>query len=120
MKLTLRTLYAAAMVAISISATAQARYFGTARVSDDNGVAATTADTVRVERTPRSLEELNAYLDTVDMSSYDRLMSTRRLPRTVFLPAVFTGFEYPDTTSVFTPDFSGNPATEWIEEEMAM
>ena len=57
------------MVAISISATAQARYFGTARVSDDNGVAATTADTVRVERTPRSLEELNAYLDTVDMSS---------------------------------------------------
>lgn len=120
MKLTLRTLYAAAMVAISISATAQARYFGTARVSDDNSVAATTADTVRVERTPRSLEELNAYLDTVDMSSYDRLMSTRRLPRTVFLPAVFTGFEYPDTTSVFTPDFSGNPATEWIEEEMAM
>ena len=120
MKLTLRTLYAAAMVAISISATAQARYFGTARVSDDNGVAATTAHTVRVERTPRSLEELNAYLDTVDMSSYDRLMSTRRLPRTVFLPAVFTGFEYPDTTSVFTPDFSGNPATEWIEEEMAM
>ena len=120
MKLTLRTLYAAAMVAISISATAQARYFGTARVSDDNGVAATTADTVRVERTPRSLEELNAYLDTVDMSSYDRLMSTRRLPRTVFLPAVFTGFEDPDTTSVFTPDFSGNPATEWIEEEMAM
>ena len=120
MKLTLRTLYAAAMVAISISATAQARYFGTARVSDDNGVAATTADTVRVERAPRSLEELNAYLDTVDMSSYDRLMSTRRLPRTVFLPAVFTGFEYPDTTSVFTPDFSGNPATEWIEEEMAM
>ena len=120
MKLTLRTLYAAAMVAISISATAQARYFGTARVSDDNSVAATTADIVRVERTPRSLEELNAYLDTVDMSSYDRLMSTRSLPRTVFLPAVFTGFEYPDTTSVFTPDFSGNPALEWIEEEMAM
>lgn len=120
MKLTLRTLYAAAMVAISISATAQARYFGTARVSDDNSVAATTADIVRVERTPRSLEELNAYLDTVDMSSYDRLMSTRRLPRTVFLPAVFTGFEYPDTTSVFTPDFSGNSALEWIEEEMAM
>lgn len=119
MKLTLRTLYAAAMVAISISATAQARYFGSARVSDDNGIAPKTADTVKV-RTPRSLEELNAYLDTVDMSSYDHLMSTRSLPRTVFLPAVFTGFEYPDTTSVFTPDFSGNPALEWIEEEMAM
>jgi len=160
MKLTLRTFLALAAVAVGLNASAQAQYFGSAKVDTDNDpvVEQTTdeapknaalnamkaladsigagkvADSVVVAATPvetavipdsvryrvRSVEELDFYLDTLDMRNYDNIMGSRPLPKTFFLPSVFTGYEFPDTTSAFSPELSGNPDLEWIEEEMAL
>ncbi len=157
MKLTLRIIAAAVMVALGIEASAQAQYFENARVDGEGQAQSESAiadslaraasraskaskasraskaskasraskaskahkDSMVTNRV-RSIEELNAYLDTLDMSRYDNLISTRQLPNTVFLPSVFTGYEYPDTTPVFAPELSGKPYMAWIEEEMAM
>ena len=157
MKLTLRIIAAAVMVALGIEASAQAQYFENARVAGEGQAQSESAiadslaraasraskaskasraskaskasraskaskahkDSMVTNRV-RSIEELNAYLDTLDMSRYDNLISTRQLPNTVFLPSVFTGYEYPDTTPVFAPKLSGKPYMAWIEEEMAM
>lgn len=164
MKKLLRTILAVAAVAVGLNASAQAQYFGSAKVgaSDDPVVIeeeelvetrvdsvpvtvtevvfpdsisdAQATDTVIVaeqiieeEEIPdsiryrvRTIEELNFYLDTLDMRSYDNLMGTLPLPKTFFLPSVYTGYEFPDTTSAFRVELSGNPDLEWIEEEMAL
>ncbi len=147
------------MAAAGISASAQAQYFGSAKVAEednDTTVIASPAETVSddaeenievyeepkantraiVWRTdtvavteqlpdslryrPRTLEELEEYLDTLETWRYDRLMGTKPLPKTFFLPSVFVAHQFPDTTSAFTPELSGNPGFEWIEEENAL
>ena len=79
--------------------------------------AAADSDTVPATR---SVEELNAYLDTVDMSGYELLTSGRALPPVFFMPSVFTGYEFTDEYNPFTPDFSGVEGMEWIESENAL
>lgn len=69
---------------------------------------------------PRTIEQLDAYLDTVDMSQYEILTSTDPLPKTFFMPVVFKGFEYSEPTEELAPDFSGNEGLDWIEREMAL
>ncbi|MBO4941885.1 MAG: DUF3078 domain-containing protein [Muribaculaceae bacterium] len=154
MKQTLRTFFAVAALAVGLNASAQAQYFGSAKVGseeEETVVAEQTAETIQTvspvadkakpdstvavvadtavvaEQIPdsiryrvRSVEELSFYLDTLDMRSYDNLMGSRPLPKTFFLPSVFTGYEFPDTTSAFRPELSGNPDLEWIEEEIAL
>lgn len=157
MKLTLRTLLATAVVAVGLEASAQAQYFGSAKVGAEDKpvetaeapkavalkameatvdsvddvqavdsviVAATLVNAVEipdsVRHRVRSIDELYFYLDTLDMRNYDNIMGSRPLPKTFFLPSVYTGYEFPDTTSAFTPELSGNPDLEWIEEEMAL
>jgi len=162
MKQTLRTFLAMTAIAVGLNASAQAQYFGSAKVGveDDPVViieeqtvdtaqkaapspvkvlsdsinAAIEADTAvvvaqvvdgveipdSVRYRVRSIEELSFYLDTLDMRSYDQIMGSRPLPKTFFLPSVYTGYLSPDTTSTFRPELSGNPALEWIEEEMAL
>ncbi len=60
------------------------------------------------------------YLAATATAPYDTLVSLRPLPRLFFLPAVFCGYEFADTTSRLRPDFSGVPAMRWFEEEAAM
>lgn len=156
MKISLHAFFAVAAVAVGLNASAQAQYFGSAKVGAEEDPVpdlieqtvenpqTTVNDTIKpqpesidtavVEKQSvtipeipdsiryrvRSLKELNYYLDTLDMRSYDRLMGTLPLPKTFFLPSVFTGYEFPDTTSTFRPELSGNPDLEWIEEEMAL
>lgn len=49
----------------------------------------------------------------------DTIVSMSPLPRYLFMPSVFTTYNYLDTTSVFTSDFSGNPSLRWVEEANA-
>ena len=68
----------------------------------------------------RTLEELHAHLDTVNISATDPSWHDRVLPRYSFRPAVYEDFLLADSTSVETPLFSDNPATRWVEEEAAL
>lgn len=73
-------------------------------------------DTIR----ERTLPELHAYLDTVDMSGYDIVTTGRPLPQMFFMPMVYVNYEFADEADPFTPDFSGKSGLEWIESEMAL
>lgn len=63
---------------------------------------------------------VDEYLSATAAAPYDTLVSLRPLPRLFFLPAVFRGYEFADTTTRFRPDFSGVAAMRWLEEEQAM
>ncbi|MCH5222387.1 MAG: DUF3078 domain-containing protein [Muribaculaceae bacterium] len=69
--------------------------------------------------TARSIEELDAFL-AADTTATDTLVVMRQLPAQFFGPAVYSEYYQPDTASVFTPDFSGNTALRWLEEENAL
>ena len=49
----------------------------------------------------------------------DTVMSFSPIPKNAFMPLVFSSYEMLDTTSAFTPDYSGNPAFRWIEDAQA-
>jgi len=51
--------------------------------------------------------------------NYGEVVSTQPLTRPFFLPAVFDSYSEPDTTEIFTADYSGNPALRWIEDANA-
>ncbi len=46
----------------------------------------------------------------------DTVVNMQPLPRYLFMPSVFKTYNYLDTTSVFTPDYSGNPSLRWAED----
>ena len=69
---------------------------------------------------PRSLDELHAALDTVNMYESDPEWRFLALPRYSFRPAVYEDFIYADSTTVETPLFSGEEALRWLEEEHAI
>lgn len=48
-----------------------------------------------------------------------QLMSLAPLPEIMYLPAIFSYYEAPDTTSIFTPDYSGVESLRWIEDLQA-
>ncbi len=81
--------------------------------------AAVAADSVATGAV-RTVEQIDAYLAAADTMAYDTLVVMRPLPQSFFGPVVFEQFEFADTASVFTPDYSGNPSLRWIEEEVAM
>lgn len=51
---------------------------------------------------------------------FGEAVSTAPLPRSFFLPAVFDTYTEPDTTGIFTPDYSGNPDLRWVEDANAI
>ena len=68
----------------------------------------------------RSLDELHAHLDTVNIAATDPAWRDRVLPRYSFRPAVYVDFLLADSTNVETPLYSDNPALRWMEEEDAL
>ena len=101
-----------ALALMPFTAGAQARYFSSAKIDDTAPSVArvvASAFTKPDSLTPRSLDELHAYLDTMDMSTYDILTTRKRLDKVNFLPSVYTGYEAADTTGVFTPDYGPSP-----------
>ena len=62
---------------------------------------------------------VNDYMAATDSAQYDTLVSTAPLPRTAFMPMVFRSYEYPDTASVFRPDYSGKSWMRWLEDAAA-
>lgn len=79
---------------------------------------AITADTDSV--TARTLEELDAFLDSIaDSPSYD-LYAMPLLPNYFFMPAIYDRFKYADTTEVLKPSISGRPEMRWAEEQQAL
>ncbi len=121
------SLLIAAGLACPIGAGAQSMYFNSARVVqnvDGKTEVLTEASEAWAPDsawfTVRELDELSAYLDTVAFVHEDSRVGTLPLPRIMFLPAVYDHFRFRDNSSPFTPDLTGNPATRWIEEEMAL
>ena len=111
-----------ALALMPFTAGAQARYFSSAKIDDTAPSVArvvASAFTKPDSLTPRSLDELHAYLDTMDMSTYDILTTRKRLDKVNFLPSVYTGYEAADTTGVFTPDYGPEPYTHWLDEAFA-
>ncbi len=60
------------------------------------------------------------FLAAYDSIPYDTLVSQRPLPEAFFTPAVYRTYTFEEPQSVLTPDFTGNPATRWLEEQGAM
>lgn len=50
---------------------------------------------------------------------FDPQISTAQLPNTLFLPSVFSTYEFPDSANVFSPSYSGDSWLVWIEDAMA-
>lgn len=113
LKQTITALFAALAV---VAAGAQARYFNTARMSDAvKAEVVNAADSMGM----MSSESVATYLDTINTAGYERYVAEVSMPRYCFLPAVYRGYIYADTTSVFTPNVSGVPGAEWLENELA-
>lgn len=111
-----------ALALMPFMAGAQARYFSSAKIDDAAPSAALAVASAFAQAdsvTPRSLDELHAYLDTMDMSAYDILTTRKPLDKVNFLPSVYTGYEAADTTGVFTPDYGPEPYTHWLDEAFA-
>lgn len=110
-----------ALVLAVFSAGAQAMFFSSATVPDtsDKELVRTAPLPVAVPDSVRSLEELDAYLANPDSIPYDTLVVIKPLPDIFFGPVVYDTFEFADTASVFTPDYSGYPEMRWLEEENA-
>ena len=124
----LKSLLLIVLLATSAEAGAQAMYTTSARVEEkvDSLLHAFPANAQEVAMLDsawlavRELEELTAYLDTLPFIHEESTVGTLPLPRTFFLPAVYDHFQFRDNRDPFEPDLSGNPATRWIEEEVAL
>ena len=68
---------------------------------------------------PREIWQIDEWLDTVAVDTRERGIAELRLPRLLFMPAVYDSYIEPDTTTFLTKDLSGVEAMEWIETEMA-
>lgn len=121
--LLLKTLTAAALaVSAILTASSQAMYFSNARVGDSIPAVASvteTADLFERPDTVRSIEDIYAFLAAADSMGYDTLKVVKPLPDYFFAPSVFRTFEFPDTVSPFSPDYSGYPEMRWLEEVSA-
>lgn len=98
--------------AFALPASGQAMFFSSA----------TTPDTlIEEEFHVRSIEELEAsiLLASLDSVQYDTVVSMKPLPLIVYTPAVYSEYIPEDSTSLLGPDFSGDPAMRWIEEQNA-
>lgn len=115
----IRTFIAAISLATAtFDVAGQAMYFDSARIGSTPAPKDTDAP-VAVSIRPdsvRTVEEIDAYLDTLDTAAYDTVMVMKPLPDYFFSPAVFRQYIYADTVAPFTPDYSGRPEMRWIEE----
>lgn len=82
----------------AFDSSAQARYFGSARVVEEPEEKAVAADTVPI----------------------DTVVSFLPLPDYFFMPAVYDNYRFPDSVALGKGDFSGNPAMRWIEEQQSV
>ncbi|MDE6611757.1 MAG: hypothetical protein K2K22_04260, partial [Muribaculaceae bacterium] len=88
----------------------QAMYFDSARMGTAKSQTADTTSNIAAiirETRPdsvRTVEEIDAYLDSLDTQAYDTVMVMKPLPDFFFSPAVFHRYIYADTVSPFTPD----------------
>ena len=95
---------------ISLAASAQAMYFNNARVGAE--VSEIPADTVP--------EPFTGIYTEADSIVYDTVMVMSPLPDVFFAPAVYDTYEFPDTVSPFTRDYSGKPEMRWLEEQNSL
>lgn len=105
----------------ALCAKGQAMYFNSASEPDSVAIDNIQAlnDSVMAEDIPVFYESLADSL-LIECYAPDTLMSTKPLPRKFFLPTVFQSYQMPDTTSIFTPEYSGNPALRWIEDDASV
>ena len=119
----LRHIIASLFVLMSVTSFAQAMYFKSATVGNDLTDAVIEAENALADSAlyrARSLDELHAHLDTINIWQYDPKWKFRALPPYAFGPAVYNEYQYPDTAKVTTPLFSDNKAMRWLEEENAL
>lgn len=119
LKLILSTL---TLALASFGAAAQAMFFNSASVPDETTAAESVAEPTTLPQFPdsvRTIEELDYYLSNPDSIAYDTLVVIKPLPDIFFGPVVYDTFEFADTASVFTPDYSGYPEMRWLEEANA-
>lgn len=90
----------------AFSANAQFHYRGSARVADTE---------------PAVIAPLTAE-DSIDHDALpaDTTVSLTPLPAYFFLPSVYTHYDFPDSTDIARPDFSGDPAMRWLEDANAL
>ncbi len=126
-----RTLLTSAAILASVTAGfGQAMFFDSARVQDsqDDGQSlgaklnniiagnhqqpAAESDTIIIYESVTDSLLANYYAP-------QQLMSLAPMPQILYLPAVYSHYNLPDTTSVFTPDYSGVESLVWIEDLQA-
>lgn len=136
-------------LAVSTTAAGQAMYFGSARVADNNSAAEAPADSaIRVLPADSVIQVLPAdsvataaaeepvqllawplltdyatvdeYMAATAALPYDTVVNLQPLPRTFFMPAVFSNFEFDEHIDPFEVEYSGNSATRWIEGAQGM
>lgn len=115
---------------LPVSANAQAMFFRSANVGDSAAIAVETAPVFqKPERHTlltdtatlfRALEDVDSFMDSINPADYKQLMAAQPLPHYLFMPAVYTGFEYGDDYKPFDAELSGVESLRWAEEGEAM
>lgn len=100
-------------------ANAQAMFFSSATVPDS--VVVINLEDDPLEPGADSLGVFDSVSDSLLSVFFapDTVISLNPLPRSFFTPSVYGHYEFKDTASVFTPEYSGNPSLRWIEDANA-
>lgn len=120
----------AVLTATSATASAQAMYFNHAAVDSSVVVPAPTAfakdpavtEILNTEPDstfyiPRELDELHAYLDTMDLSGYEVTWSDKRLPAYFFRPSVFVEHRFREPLTLENFGVAADSPTLWLDQE---
>ncbi len=126
----LRTLLTSAIIlASSVTGLGQAMFFDSAKVNDgqdeSQSLGAKLNNIISGNYTPAGeVADTASYTTVADslLANFyapEQLKSLAPLPSIMYLPAIFSHYEAPDTTSVFAPDYSGVESLRWIEDLQA-
>ncbi len=114
-------LFCAAAIAGSSASNAQAMFFESARVDNNNvntseSAIITPTDSASQIIYPWDYLTIDDYLSAVPEREYGVNISQKKLPDIIFLPAVYDYHHDVEEFDLTKPDFSGDPVMRWIEE----
>lgn len=124
------------ILATTLAGYGQAKFFNSAKVdetqNDDQSLGAKLNSVISgnsiasdvVDDADSDLSDSVAYETLADsllacFYAPKQLMSTKPMPAIMFLPATFNHYQFPETTSIFTPDYSEIESLMWIEDLQA-
>lgn len=129
----LRTLLTSSiLLASTVAGLGQAMFFNHAKVDDNKSeeqslgaklnsiIAGGQVQPIKTEEVPDTII-YESVADSLLATFYAplQLKSLAPLPSIMYLPAIFSQYEGPDTASIFSSDYSGVPSMQWLEDQQS-